>query len=219
MTYPARHSIFLVLILAVSTTACGRAEDQDVVRRFAGAPYMGSVKVRIVVPGDSRGGRKESGKGSAQLIDQGRGLSRLVVDGQIRDPADAGFVAEGVSDKTGWKSRTRGVLLSIGADGKISGGGIEPPHRLRFGGSVTKERFDLTVDFELLESSENGLPAGTRLVYTYALEHNAGKDGDAGKGNRSTEDDDCERIIWQTRSFADFSGGMHMTQVPVCVGR
>ena len=213
MTRIIRYTAFLIIVLIALIAACSRLDDQDAVQTWAGDPYMGSVDVSIIAPGDSSRGIREHGRGSAQFIDKGNGRASLIVTGHIQKPADAGFTIDGISDDAGWSSRADDVLLSIGKNGRISGGGVEPPHRLRFDGVVSKSRFDLTVYFELLEKSENGLPPGTKFIFSYELERSSGDD------SLVKRNEDCKRIVWQARNIADFSGAMHMIQVPVCVRR
>ena len=86
---------------------------------------------------------------------------------------------------------------------------IEPEYnlRLRRDGKLSADRWLAATARELGRqegSADRAAADGGKREFRPPDKHRA--------GNK-----DCKRIVWQVRSFADFSGGMHMTQVPVCV--
>lgn len=189
----------------------------DAMRDYVGDPYLGSVDVRILRPGADAGDAiTDAGRGSAQFIDRGDGKVRLVVVGDIQAEGDAGFAVDGVHDASGWTSRVDGVLLEIGADGSVSGGGEADPHRFRFDGSVSRDRVALQVDIELMEKSGSGFPAGTRFVFDYTLRRYAvDATAQQGTGERAAG---CKRIVYRLRTVPNFSGGpMGTVRVPRCI--
>lgn len=204
--------------LLTATAAFSPRSDAGIVQAYGGNPYLGAVDVRIQVPGE--GDRQDSGTGSAQFTKITNGQMRLVVSGSVRKASDTGFVMDGSASKSGWSSRDGN--LSIGTDGKIIGGTVQHPYRIRINGFVSGEKFTLKVEQELLEASKNkgGFPLGTKFLFSYNLNRQANqKIGDTvGSGKKSAGK--CKRIVWQVRSIANLGGGpMIMTQVPVCVER
>jgi hypothetical protein len=220
----------LLLTVLMSAASCELSAQSDPVGRFAGTAYMGRLEARTVVPNGARSSKTQSGNGSAQFLQSGAGRTRLVVSGQINKPGDAGFAIEGARSGNVWRSKTGDDVLLVDEQGRISGGGIAAPHRMTFNGQVTGQRFDLLVDLELLEATRNGLPVGTKVALRYDL-HSIPADEEArprtarrtdtskpaAEANTNREERPCKRTIWQARNVADFSGGMQMVQVPVCV--
>lgn len=213
-------TVFLALGLAA---ACGGKERQDFIQAYTGAPYMGRVGVRITPPaGSGRRSTTDSGQGSAQFTSTSGNQARLIVVGNIRGDADAGFVLDGTYDDSGWKSKVGDVRLEIGPDGTISGGGEAPPHRFRFGGTMTKEQALLEVDLELLKSSEGGFPPGTHFVFDYRLERRvAAADDESERESHGSESDDagdCKRVEYRLKSVPNpFGGSMGLVRVPECI--
>ncbi|NZA26795.1 hypothetical protein H0E84_10405 [Luteimonas sp. SJ-92] len=208
----------MALLALVFLAACGTSIGSETLGPYAGDPYIGAVQVRIVPPDGSP--IRDTGTASAQIVDEGEGRARLILVGNIKENADAGFAIDGVYDASGWRAEADGVQLRIGADGAISGGGAAPPQRFRFEGAVTRGVFELETELELLERNGN-LPAGTKFVFSYRLQRAAAGEQDAASAPRTSAGrEDCKRIVWRTRHIAGFGGGpMQMIQVPECVRR
>lgn len=203
-----------------ATAVFSSRSDAGVMQAYGGNPYLGGVDVRILVPGE--GDRQDSGTGSAQFTKTDDGQTRLVVSGSIRKASDTGFAIDGKASQSGWNSRDGS--LSIGADGKIGGSTLQPPYQIRINGFVTGEKFNLTVEQELMEASKNkgGFPRGTKFVFSYSLSRQANQQttGTTSPGKKAAGNSKCKRIVWQFRNIANLGGGpMIMTQVPVCVER
>lgn len=203
-----------------------RADDAATGPRpiVAAAPYTGEVVARVRKPGASVDEQENRvGTASARFVDIGKGRSRLVVKGSIRKAAN-GFAVEGAAGDAGWSGRSDALRLVIAQDGRISGEGAEPRHRLRFAGLARTDRFDLSVELHLLQPHE-GLPAGTTIVFDYALSRTAAKGATAaaaaplGKPQAAAKkksERKCSRTVWQTRTVTTPLGGMHSTQVARC---
>jgi hypothetical protein len=206
--------------LLTATAAFSPRSDAEVMQAYGGNPYLGGVDVRIQVPGEKE--RQDSGTGSAHFAKTDDGQTRLVVSGSIRKDSDTGFVMNGIASKSGWSSRDGS--LTIGKDGKITGGDVQHPYRFRFDGFVSREKFSLKIEQEWLEASKNkrGFPLGTKFVFTYDLgrEPKQQAGGTVRSGQKAAGDRPCKRIVWKVRNIANLGGGpMIMTQVPVCVER
>ncbi|MGH8033280.1 MAG: hypothetical protein ACREO8_13220, partial [Luteimonas sp.] len=173
MTLVARRAALSAFALATVMPVCAHAAGRGV-QSYGNAPYLGQLEATMRVPGTAKAGKRDIGTGSAQFIDTGGGRIRLVVVGSIEKPGDAGFVIDGISSGSGWTSRSGGMVFSVAADGRISGGGTLPPQRMRFAGSVSEGRFELKVDLELIERNGKGLPPGTRFTFDYDLRRSPG---------------------------------------------
>jgi len=223
-----------VAFVGVCIAACGKGTAAGPAGGHASGPYLGAVNVRIHAPDGVREEKKDTGTGSVHFVETARGRTRLVVVGHIRKEADAGFVIDGIESSSGWSGRSDNVQLAIGQNGKISGGGTVHPHRFRFDGSMSDQRFDLEVELELLEATGKGLPPGTKFLFSYRLRRESGlkssgvtaakhiaghKDSDIKAArHRSKSNRKCKRTIWQMRNIANLSGGpMVVVQVPQCV--
>ncbi len=216
------------LVLALPSLAC--AAQTGTAARYAGAPYMGDVGVRVRAP-DGALKRTDAGTGSAHFKRLSNGRIQLVVDGLINKET-AGFVLEGNDSRSGWRAGHDDVVLDLTPGGTIRGGGTSTNQRLRFDGNVTDAHFGLDVELRVLTSKPGGPPPGTTYLFHYDLQRSAagvrtataagiapsGKRITSGSGAASKGKGKCKRTIWQTRNVASMSGApMIMTQVPVCV--
>lgn len=243
MNNAVRHSAALCLVVAAAVCVGGKNADatlsygsskqtisdrgtltkqaaNTVVSYTGGDPYAGRVAVRGQIPGSSRNDMRDSGTGSASLTRTSDGKMQLTVVGSIRNPSDASSTATLTENDNGWITDEDGMSMTIGSDGKISGSGVDYPNRLRFDGFISEETFDLTVETELLEANQNNLPPGTKITYSYDLNRTSAtaSGSEPSPGSSTTDEPECERIVWQTRNVANLGGGpMIMTQVPVCV--
>lgn len=210
--------------LIVMAPACRGGDEDGFIRSLSGDPYLGGVEVEIQPPaGASRGA--DSGTGSVQFTLMQGGKARLVLVGNIKDEGDAGFAVDGEYDRAGWTSRTGDVVLRIGSDGKISGGGKAYPNQFRFGGSVSEQDIDLTVDLEILKATQSGLPAGTKFVFTYRLDRDVAtvatrgsRERSGGQGRKSARSGNCKRVEYYLKNIPNFGGGaMGLVRVPRCI--
>jgi len=182
-------------------------------------PYVGSVLAASSAPsgGGARVPSSDWGAASAVLSDAGDGKVRLAVVGSIREPGDAGFVIDGHVGAEGWRAASQDVELVIDGDGALRGQGAVEDQRFRFDGTISRDRFDLEVEIELLARNHAALPAGTVFRFDYTLarvaDPGAMPDTDGAGDGRA-----CDRIEWRSRNVANLSGGpMQMIQVPECV--
>lgn len=208
------------LLLGASSVACSGQANDDAFSRFKGDPYLGPVTVRILQPGAAaKAGSDDSGTGTAQFIDDGHGGGRLIVTGSIAAEADAGFVLDGSYVADGWRSRESDVIVNIGADGKISGGGVDPPNSLAFDGRVSEKTLALEVVLEQQAAGANGFPVGTRFVFDYRLARDSANGAEqVAAGDEEDPDGPCKRIEWYMKSVVNFSGGpMGQVRVPRCI--
>ncbi len=223
---PCLHCITplaLAGLIAAGPVGADTGDGKHVVQDYAGEPYTGFIDVRIDPPGGKAW--TQYGRGSAHLTDIGDGRARLVVFGAIDDDrGDAGFAVEGRYDDDGWVSRTDNVNLRIDTTGTIVGEGTVPPQHYAFSGAVTASTFDLVVDLELTEATENGLPAGTRFHFTYDLYRgvpNADEGEDLSRNadeSAPRKDGKCRKIRYEMRPVASIGDGtMSMIQVPICI--
>lgn len=222
-----------ILALALPFLAC--AAESGTAARYAGAPYMGDVGVRVRTP-DGTLKRTDAGTGSAHFKRLSNGRIQLVVDGLINKET-AGFVLEGNDSRSGWRAGHDDVVLDLSPSGTIRGGGTSTNQRLRFDGAVTDAHFGLDVELQVLTSKPGGPPPGTTYLFHYDLDRNAtggprvasvrtaaaaspvSSSKRTTSGRTAAESNrKCKRTVWQTRNVASMSGApMIMTQVPVCV--
>lgn len=198
--------------LAILALAAGaRAEDANFAALYADNLFSGSVEVVVTLPdGETEAMR---GRASAEFVDLGEGRLRLLLNGRITDEDDASVVLEGAYDATGWRGESEdGLVMTLAADGAVTGGGDHPGRRFDFTGTLSPDAFDLAVEIVHGEANEAGLPPGTTFGFSYALTRTAVPETEAGSGDR-----ECARIVWQFRNIATFGGGMQMIQVPVCM--
>lgn len=219
------RGLLLFFLALPALSACGNAKEREFPLGDAQAPYLGSVRVRVMDQDRSDITARDTGTASAHFVDQEDGSARLVVVGNIRKAADAGFAVDGSYDEAGWQSQMGGVRLSIGRDGTISGGGDSESQRLRFSGSASRTSFRMDVELELLASNAGGMPPGTRFLFSYDLSRDSGEQGraplqsDVAEAAGGNSERRCERIVWKVRNVAGFGGSMQMIQVPECIYR
>lgn len=209
-----------LLSVALAVCLAGCAGDADAQAYAATSePFKGKVDAYVTRAGDSDA-KRHPGSGNAAFTSLGGGRSKLDVVANIDRPRDAGFSMVGASSNGGWRGSTGGLSLSIDPQGRISGGGMQQGHRIRFGGTATATRMDLDVTLELLQANAQGLPAGSTIRFDYSLARRgagalAGAPGPRAK--KKGDEKTCNKTVWQVRNVASPGGGMTMTQVPVCV--
>lgn len=204
-------------ILAACIAAGALADNPvETFRAYAGEPFGGSVVVRVINPENpARPVLRERGPATAQFVEENGETFRLILNGTIDQEGDAGFTVTGTLDETGWRSGTQDVSMSVGPDGKITGGGTQSNQKMTFSGEVTAIRFRIEVEAEMLEETAGGFPVGTTFHYNFNMRRVSTLQ--EGPGERET-DGECRRIVWQSRNLPNLGGGsMIFTQVPVCV--
>lgn len=212
------YPLLSLLLLALAASACNSSERPDFIQTYAGEPYTGSVEVRVDLP-DGESWRKY-GEGSAHFVKQSDGQAQLVLFGAIDDEqGDAGFVVDGEYDENGWKSELGDIVLEIGPDGAISGGGTLHPQKFRLSGTASQSAIELVVAIELLEANPNALPAGTTFDFTYDLSRAVASDEDEDPTADKTGDEkECGKIRYEMRPVANIGDGtMSMIRVPICL--
>lgn len=204
-------AIALAALFGVSGGALADETSAPLMTQLPGAPFLGPIDVTITLPDADGRPIRDSGRGSAQFIDEGDGQLRLVVSGHIEEEGDAGFVVDGPYDDGGWRTHGDGMTFGMAPDGTIDGGGEQDGQAFSFSGNATPERVDLEVELTMLKQRDGGPPVGTVFLFHYDLKRTA--------KHPSTEstDNDCARIVWQARNITTFSGAMQLIQVPVCM--
>ncbi len=144
------------------------------------------------------------------LMEEGSGLYRVRIDVPGRPTADGG-----------WAGEDEETRIRIDRHGRLTGSGYDPPVvRIAFDGRMTVQRMLLRITFEAT-AADGPMPAGTRLVYDYALERDPLRSGRTGSAdslqNGAKREGDCKRIRWKLKNVMDYgSGTIDMVRVPVC---
>lgn len=182
----------------------------DLLDQFGGAPYSGQVGMEIRLPD----GRTDTrwGRGTVQLVETAPGQARLVMTSAMSgEQTRSQLEMPGRLGPDGWRSDVPGVAVHIAPSGAISGRGEQDGRTLRFEGTLTDDRVDLTNRIGLANGLQ-GLPPGSEVVYRYRLSRTA-------TAARSEPGDQarCKRMAMRSVPIANTAGGgMSMAQVPYC---
>lgn len=211
----AVHACLLALLAAAGVQNAFAAATLDAFRAYAGEGWRGRVSVRVFSPEDMRDPvLQDTGSANALFVEdeEDEGVFTLFLIGNIEAEGDAGFTVTGELDEVGWHAGGDDVYLTVAFDGSIYGGGEQNGQRLTFEGEFTEDVFSLIAEFEMLQETDGGFPAGTIFRFTFDLSRIA--TGNAGADVERT----CSNVVWQFRNIANLSGGpMGFIQVPVCV--
>ncbi|QEI08597.1 hypothetical protein FXN63_24200 [Pigmentiphaga aceris] len=156
-------------LIAALAILPGMALAADAEPAWAGAPYEGTVKLHIALPGGKT--HEQRSDASAQWVRESDSRVDLVLrtkgsnQGSKTDLSIPGSYADG-----GWRS-TRGMIrLNVDANGTILGVGNDPDEQrsFKFKGEVTATRMRLEHQMTV-GRAEGGLPAGAVVTYDYDL--------------------------------------------------
>jgi hypothetical protein len=223
---------------AASPMAAPQAEDADAARSTDAAdagvlaavpwhgpatrPWSGILEATVTPPG--REASSYLGRATASFTPGTGDTVRMVLFGTLDGVAgEAGFTLDGRLHDGAWSAAAEGVELSVDANGRLAGGGRQATQALDMSGTLDPTDARIRVDLELLEPSEQGLPAGTRFRFDYRLaralpEAPDTTEGDRADASRDEDEGTCREIRYEMRPVANIGDGtMSMLSVPVCI--
>lgn len=156
--------------LALGVALLGAAAHAAQPAWFDGNAFEGPVTLHFTAPGKTA--RTVQGTGSARWVADGANAARFVLQAEEpRTNTHVYFTLEGQAQPGGWRSAPGPVSLAVSQDGRITGGGTDPAlqRTLNFAGTVSATALDLQTR-TALGRAEGGLPAGTQITASYALQ-------------------------------------------------